>query len=43
VIDARDGEQDAIDCGDGTDTVIVDAQEEGVFDCEDVQRPEGTP
>lgn len=39
VIDARDGEPDAIDCGDGTDTVFVDAEEDGVLDCEDVRFP----
>jgi hypothetical protein len=28
-----------IDCGDGDDKVIVDAQEDGVFDCETVVLP----
>ena len=40
-IDARDGAQDLIDCGDGVDTVIVDAQEDGVFNCENVVYPKG--
>ena len=35
-IDAADGSQDTIDCGDGEDTVIVDPQEDGVFNCETV-------
>ena len=44
VIDARDGEPDRIDCGPGDDdTAIVDATEDGVYDCEDVQQPAGTP
>ena len=43
VIRARRGDQDAIDCGDGTDIAIVDASEDGVYDCEDVRRPAGAP
>ena len=39
VIDARDGTEDDIDCGDGNDTVIVDSTEDGVVDCETVDRP----
>jgi hypothetical protein len=39
VIDARNGTQDTIYCGDGNDTVYVDAQEDGVFDCENVVGP----
>ncbi len=39
VIDARDGEEDEINCGDGDDVAIVDASEEGVLDCEVVQEP----
>jgi Ca2+-binding RTX toxin-like protein len=41
VIDARNGQQDTIDCGDGVDTVIVDSQENGVFNCENVVYPPG--
>lgn len=41
VIDARDGGPDEIDCGSGdADVVLVDAEEEGVRDCEDVRFPE---
>ena len=40
-IDARDGEQDTIDCGPGVDRVLVDSLEDGVFDCETVDRPAG--
>jgi hypothetical protein len=43
VIFARDGAEDAIDCGFGNDTVVVDAAEDGVLDCEQVQRPEAAP
>jgi Ca2+-binding RTX toxin-like protein len=39
VIDARNGAEDSIDCGAGVDTVIVDAREDGVLDCENVQSP----
>ena len=39
VIDARDGEEDEINCGDGNDVAIVDASEEGVVDCEVVKEP----
>jgi Ca2+-binding RTX toxin-like protein len=42
-IAARDGAADTIDCGDGNDTVYVDTQEDGVFDCETVVRPAGAP
>jgi RTX calcium-binding nonapeptide repeat (4 copies) len=38
-IEARDGELDTINCGPGEDVAIVDAEEEGVFDCEEVQEP----
>ena len=40
-INARDGAQDLIDCGDGVDTVIVDSKEDGVFNCENVVFPKG--
>jgi hypothetical protein len=39
VIDARNGVEDSIDCGPGDDTAIVDAREDGVLDCENVQSP----
>lgn len=39
VIDARDGNQDTIDCGPGKDTAIVDDAEDGVFDCERIRFP----
>ena len=42
-IDARDGKLDYIDCGPGNDTVTVDKREDGVFDCETVNRPDGAP
>ena len=38
-IRARDGEPDIIDCGEGFDTVTVDAVEDGVFDCEEIIEP----
>jgi Ca2+-binding RTX toxin-like protein len=38
-INARDGSEDTIDCGPGNDTVLVDTQEDGVFDCENVIYP----
>ncbi len=44
VIKARDGEPDQISCGDGNDKAIVDAEEEGVYDCETVvEPPEAAP
>jgi hypothetical protein len=42
VIDARDGEEDEINCGPGNDTAYVDANEEGVVDCETVIEPNTT-
>ena len=39
VISARDGEPDMIICGRGTDRAVVDAVEDGVFDCEEVVEP----
>jgi Ca2+-binding RTX toxin-like protein len=39
VIDARDGGKDAINCGVGNDVAIVDASEDGVYDCEEVREP----
>jgi len=41
VIRARDGSMDQISCGDGNDKAIVDAEEEGVYDCETVVEPPG--
>lgn len=41
VIRARNGEPDEIDCGDGNDRAIVDAEEDGVFDCETLAEPAG--
>jgi Ca2+-binding RTX toxin-like protein len=41
VIRARDGSRDQISCGDGIDKVFVDAEEEGVYDCETVVEPPG--
>jgi Ca2+-binding RTX toxin-like protein len=38
-IDARDGGQDSISCGAGRDVAIVDAAEDGVYDCERVKEP----
>lgn len=42
-IDARDGDQDSIDCGPGEDTVLVDTVEDGVVDCENVTGPPDPP
>jgi hypothetical protein len=39
VIDARDGGKDQINCGAGNDVAIVDASEDGVYDCEEVREP----
>lgn len=39
VIRARDGMPDLIECGDGADRAIVDAIEDGVYDCEEVIEP----
>jgi len=39
VIRARDGAPDQISCGDGNDKAIVDAEEDGVYDCETVVEP----
>ena len=36
----RDGKQDQIDCGPGVDTVLVDATEKGLINCENVAGPE---
>lgn len=38
-IEARDGRSDEISCGAGNDVAIVDAVEEGVYDCERVSGP----
>jgi hypothetical protein len=39
VIDARDGMRDEVNCGKGNDVAIVDAVEDGVYDCEKVKEP----
>ena len=39
VIRARDGSRDQIECGGGIDRAVVDATEDGVFDCEEVIEP----
>lgn len=39
VINARDGGPDLIICGRGEDRAVVDAIEDGVFDCEEVIEP----
>lgn len=36
---ARDGGNDEINCGAGKDIAIVDASEDGVYDCEVVREP----
>ena len=38
-IRARDGAQDLIQCGAGFDVALVDAVEDGVFDCERILEP----
>jgi hypothetical protein len=38
-IHARDRHQDAIDCGPGNDTAVVDRAENGVYDCEHIRYP----
>jgi Ca2+-binding RTX toxin-like protein len=38
-IDARDGGNDEINCGYGDDVAVVDASEDGVYDCEEVIEP----
>jgi Ca2+-binding RTX toxin-like protein len=38
-IEARDGVADEINCGGGDDTAIVDAAEDGVYNCETVLEP----
>jgi Ca2+-binding RTX toxin-like protein len=38
-IDARDGGNDEINCGAGDDIAVVDATEDGVYDCEMVIEP----
>jgi Ca2+-binding RTX toxin-like protein len=38
-ISARDGVPDEINCGGGVDTAIVDAAEDGVYNCERVYGP----
>jgi serralysin len=39
VINARNGQSDEIDCGDGDDTAYVDRAEDGVYGCERVVTP----
>ena len=36
-IHVRDDKPDQIDCGPGQDTVLADAEEDGMFDCENVE------
>ncbi len=36
-IHVRDGKPDQIDCGPGNDTVLADEEEDGLFDCENVE------
>jgi RTX calcium-binding nonapeptide repeat (4 copies) len=36
---ARDGQRDSINCGAGRDLAVVDAAEDGVYDCEAVKEP----
>lgn len=36
---ARDGEPDEINCGAGYDVAVVDAEEDGVIDCERIIEP----
>lgn len=38
-IHARDGGNDEINCGAGNDIAIVDASEDGIYDCEVVREP----
>ncbi len=38
-IEARDGGNDEISCGAGNDVAIVDASEDGIYDCEKVKEP----
>lgn len=38
-IEARDGRRDQIGCGAGYDIAIVDAVEDGIYDCELVREP----
>ncbi len=42
-IDARDGEIDTVQCGNGNDTVLADAADTVAGDCENVDRGGGTP
>jgi Ca2+-binding RTX toxin-like protein len=42
LIQARDGTEDEINCGDGEDTAVVDESEEGVLDCENLIEPSTT-
>jgi Ca2+-binding RTX toxin-like protein len=39
-VEARDGEADVIDCGDGVDSVVADAVDVTATTCETVSRPE---
>lgn len=38
-IAARDGTPDEINCGGGDDTAVIDAEEDGIYDCEQVIEP----
>ena len=39
IIRARDGGPDLIECGDGFDRAVVDEEEDGVYDCEELITP----
>ena len=39
LIRARDGQADLIECGPGFDRAIVDLEEDGVYDCEELIEP----
>lgn len=38
-VNVRDGRQDTVDCGTGTDTVVADLKDRATANCERVQRP----
>jgi Ca2+-binding RTX toxin-like protein len=40
---ARDGSADLVNCGPGRDVAVVDAVEDGVYDCERVRAPKEPP
>lgn len=39
LIRARDGQADLVECGDGFDRAVVDLEEDGVYDCEELIEP----